>query len=53
VTQYDVEVFQRVEKLIGVKMEKFNHEEAEVCGCTHTLSKQRDVFALMLSPSFV
>ena len=35
VTQYDVEVFQRVEKLIGVKMEKFNHEEAEVC--EHTL----------------
>ncbi len=30
VTQYDVEVFQRIEKLIGVKMELHPHEESEV-----------------------
>ena len=30
VTQYDVEVFQRIEKLINVKMELQAHEEAEV-----------------------
>ena len=30
VTQYDVEVFQRIEKLIGIKMEQHPHEESEV-----------------------
>ena len=30
VTQYDVEVFQRIEKLINVKMELQPHEESEV-----------------------
>ena len=33
VTQYDVEVFQRIEKLIGVKMPLQPHEEKEVATC--------------------
>lgn len=30
VTQYDVELFQRIEQLIGIRMEKYPCEEAEV-----------------------
>lgn len=30
VTQYDVEVFMRIEKLVGIKMEQHPHEEEEV-----------------------
>jgi len=51
VTQYDVELFQRIEKLIGKKMDKFECEHEEVVVLLERVSEAQRIAALDMRDS--